>query len=160
MSQPCVMTAELDPVCGSDGNNYSSPSHAACFGVTSFQRGKCPSDTDIKVDFPTPLMTRPTPQVDFPTPLMTRPNPNCVVSRESLPVCGSDGRTYRNPSAIRCARVNSYTYGPCKRQNRPCVATMDYSPVCGTNGKTYDNVSIARCAGVTEFVDGPCPWSK
>lgn len=37
----CIVTFELNPVCGCNGKTYSNPSEASCMGITEFTNGAC-----------------------------------------------------------------------------------------------------------------------
>ena len=72
-----------------------------------------------------------------------------------MPVCGVDGKTYPNPSSLKCAKVKLKHKGACKNKN-PCFITKDIRQVCGVDGKTYINISFLKCAKVKLRNKGPC----
>lgn len=37
----CIVTYELNPVCGCNGKTYSNPSEAECSGIDNYKEGKC-----------------------------------------------------------------------------------------------------------------------
>nr|WP_277612688.1 hypothetical protein [Eudoraea chungangensis] len=39
--ESCVVTFELDPVCGCNGVTYDNPSTAECNGIDNYTRGAC-----------------------------------------------------------------------------------------------------------------------
>jgi len=83
-------------------------------------------------------------------------------SFEFDPVCGCDGKTYRNNCI---AESNGYRSvpGPCLNDcvveeliepNAFCPLNID--PVCGCDGNTYQNECRAQNAGVTSWTRGEC----
>ena len=72
------------------------------------------------------------------------------------PVCGKNGKTYRNSCMANCNGVKTLCNGrcPCPKQ---CPCPRILKPVCGKDGKTYGNSCMAKCEGVETQCDGKCP---
>ncbi|XP_078366590.1 uncharacterized protein LOC144650724 isoform X3 [Oculina patagonica] len=165
---PMVMTANLDPVCGSGGQTYPNPSaleSMSCLGnriVEEEYRGECIAVTD-PCDIS--LCSHPLHFCKVEDGMAT-----CACQQVCplilLPVCGSDGQSYPNNCSLeveacmtgkdltvvsmgecdQCAR----TVCPDPRQHCRVVdgapscecneiCTADYTPVCGSDGRTYPN---------------------
>ncbi|XP_021365283.1 serine protease inhibitor dipetalogastin-like [Mizuhopecten yessoensis] len=69
------------------------------------------------------------------------------------PVCGINGRTYRNECVARRRGITIACRRRCPCRS-DCNCTREYRPVCGGNDQTYSNRCMARCAGVRV----QCPW--
>ncbi|XP_062571492.1 serine protease inhibitor dipetalogastin-like [Saccostrea cucullata] len=84
----------------------------------------------------------------------------CICTTQYDPVCGTDGKTYSNPSCMRCTpnvRIACRGRCPCS----PCICTAQYDPVCGTDGITHSNISCMRCSpGVRVACKGECPCPR
>ncbi|XP_031787785.1 agrin-like isoform X1 [Nasonia vitripennis] len=165
----CTITQDYDPICGSDGKDYSNPSFLACHNIYN-KKNKVQKVHDGPCNQP----TEPTDIEPPVTPLRCR----CAYTYEYGLFCGSDGEDYPNNSYLlchnRCNGTNVYKVhdGRCQYPTRPgdpplsqrcaCVHTYDYTPLCASDGKTYGNLSQMNCANscykqyIKKVHNGPC----
>ena len=130
--EPCACAAFHDPVCGTDGKDYSNKGCAACAGVKPECKGTCPCPP---------------------------PPDGCVCTLQFEPVCGVDGVTYSNDCFAGCEGVKIECRGKCPCEQQPSCS-CDPKPVCGTNGITYLNACRAKKADVPVACDSACPCTS
>jgi hypothetical protein len=131
--ESCVCTNQYHPVCGSDGQSYLSPCHAACAGAEVVSDGEC-RRTIVVHD----------PCRDI-----------CPARRGAPQVCGADGVTYENACVACSAAVLAFQEGVCSPP--PCACDNAFAPVCATDGVTYGNLCLAQCQGIAVASEGVCP---
>ena len=102
----------FDPVCGCDGNTYGNDCEAKAAGVSVVHKGRCPSRCKSNDDCD---------DASF----CSKPDGDCEANGECLPrpevcvdvvdpVCGCDGKTYRNSCEAAAAGVTLLHDGACE----------------------------------------------
>lgn len=149
----CLCTLIYEPVCGSDGQTYSSECDINCAkkfnqNLEVLSKGECIHAHNL--------------------PASEEPD-TCVCTLEHAPICGNDGQTYSNQCEFDCIKkfnknleVSSKGvciqiqnipaqkfYGihhlPADREAIACLCTLDYAPICGSDGQTYSNECEFKC---------------
>ncbi|XP_045763693.1 serine protease inhibitor dipetalogastin-like [Maniola jurtina] len=134
--QPCICSAEYNPVCGSDrtygeleARTFSSPCELNC-------EAKRTNNPNLRV-------------IGF------GECPSCFCTGQYLPVCGTDCQTYTNECELRCANnrrpksdpaISMFHSGPCQVEDCDCShCDTEYMPVCGSDDLTYWNLCWLNC---------------
>ncbi|XP_028410904.1 uncharacterized protein LOC114533564 isoform X4 [Dendronephthya gigantea] len=127
----------LDPVCGSDGKNYENRckmNETACNEkniITMLKRGKCVDCSTVKCGFGAQCVVEGG---------KAKCECNFTCADSNNPVCGSDGRTYKNK---------------CELQNKQCAGRRNITVIknepCGcddlnsTDAESFTNSSTMQC---------------
>lgn len=152
---PLGCTREYLPVCASDGRTYNN---MCLLNMTACKD-------------PTVFVVSAGPCAETPEEGQTVPrSPQCPqgCTREYLPVCASDGRTYNNMclfdmAACKDPSLKVVFEGRCDEESDSCneICPFDYNPVCGNDGITYSNectlqLAICRDPSIKPALLGPC----
>ena len=89
-----ICTLDYTPVCGDNGKTYGNKCMACSSGeITAWTAGEC---------------------ADVWTPCTTEQKQNQACTREYVPVCGDNGKTYGNKcSACSSGEITAWTFGEC-----------------------------------------------
>lgn len=159
----CVAVSDTPPVCGCDGNTYSSDCVAAMAGTGVLQAGACPSAVSSctvgGVTYPDGVGN--IPAADG-CNICSCTGGSLACTKKACPkpvTCGGftgqlcAGNQY-------CAYVPGQACGAADASatclTRPDGCTADVNPVCGCDNKTYSNACQAAVAGVGYSKTGAC----
>ena len=164
---PNFNTLEYSPRCGSDGKTYGNSG--------ALKIHNCRTGQKVTVKHSGPCGKR-KPNAFERLPKEIRCNIFCMRTGNDFidpmdrdqPLCGSDGKTYKNWCTM-CKENDQLSVkheGPCKKEpgTKRCsnTATVEYRPRCGSDGKTYgnsDELKNHNCwtgEKVTVKHSGPC----
>ncbi|KAJ3101971.1 hypothetical protein HDU97_000947 [Phlyctochytrium planicorne] len=167
----CPALFAPDPVCGSDGQTYTSDCHlrqASCKdkSITLAARGECQQAVTNPDQIPSnqggndPLSC-PAPEV---CPFYFVDASICTVSPD-----GKEYKTFASVCALqqaRCNKKSKFTFAYDGQCNDPkacdkIACTKDLKPVCGSNRRTYSNkcsLTVASCKDpkIKFFKNGKC----
>jgi len=154
-----------DPVCGEDGQTYSSACHAQVLGIQVAKNGTC--DDDVVC----PMIYAPVcgdDGITYDNDCMAAAAGATVVSNGTCttdivcdtqydPVCGVDGQSYSNACFAERAGVDVAHNGTCTTpgMGEDCAGAENIiDPVCvlapnATAGKTYQNPCYAKAEGAS-----------
>ena len=75
------------------------------------------------------------------------------IKKDYVPICGGDGRTYKNECYMKAVGVKLAYYGECVNCEK-CTGVQ--ALVCANDGKTYTNSCWADCNGAIVVSQGAC----
>lgn len=164
------------PVCGNDGKTYSNAcqlnetrrsEHRPC--LRFLYSGECDDECDCQKVCGTDGITYPNEKALLEAAkkipcLKKETNGTCYAipcPPYDSPVCGNDGKTYRNGCELTSARMALHK--PCLKvaYDGPCKGSDACKQVCGNDGKTYANIWALEAAKKTtpclvKEADGEC----
>lgn len=143
----CVCIQQFAPVCGTDNITYASECQLECErnykkDLELKFRGECSEDIHIN-------------NKDVETDLVAV---ECSCSREYVPICSTNNRTFENHCYFECARkadrqLGVKHLGECENHiNKDCACDRSFNPICASDGKmrlTFVNVCMFICAQQT-----------
>lgn len=140
----CECIQQFAPVCGTDNITYASECQLKCEKIYKKDlelkfHGECSEDIHIN-------------NKDAETDLIAE---ECSCSREYMPLCGTNNRTFENYCYFECARkadrhLGVKHLGECENQiHTDCACDRSFNPICASDGKmrlTFVNVCMFICA--------------
>uniref|UniRef100_T1IXA6 Large ribosomal subunit protein mL46 n=1 Tax=Strigamia maritima TaxID=126957 RepID=T1IXA6_STRMM len=133
-----ICTLEYAPVCASNGETYATKCNMCAH---KYKQG----DVKLRVVHPGRCGS-----FDYCLP---RDNTGAC-TREYMPICGSNGKTYPNRCTFCYAKNQEETSGKslsmeytgeclsCPEMSKKGACPRNYRPVCGSDGKTYGNLCM------------------
>lgn len=166
------------PVCGCDGVTYSNECEAAAASMSVAYTGECKTGCKSSAQCGSNEYCELT---NCEPPGVCKSKPQFCLLIED-PVCGCDGKTYKNECTANQAGASVAYKGECLASacisNENCAATdfcqmkncappgeciakptmcpLVYNPVCGCDDKTYNNSCVANSNGINVKSNGPC----
>lgn len=137
----CICQMINDPVCGSDGQTYSTECELNCAkkfnrNLEMFKKGECVEVRPVKDEI----------EINA-----------CTFIYQ--PLCGTDGQTYSNECVFNYQKkfnrnLEIFKHGECveiehlaaNEEGEVCACPFIYTPLCGSDGVTYSNECEINCA--------------
>ncbi|KAJ8726722.1 hypothetical protein PYW08_015119 [Mythimna loreyi] len=141
---PCNCFPGGKPVCGSDGHTYGNDCYFRC--ENNRRKELCLDPIHVAHQGFCRV-------------------PTCICPKAIIPVCGTDGRTYRNICVLQCVSRYNKAHckpgirvkceGPCEKEN--CICPLVVDPLCCSDGNTYHNLCHVHCENRKRYQLGKDP---